>query len=358
MSSGRVISKSRLFVAGFIGTCPLLAGSSLIEGSQVAAGPPLQDDYRVKFEFTPAEGLGLEKGVCRRDPSDIILADGHYYLWYSRTRREDTKPGLSGYPSGYQASVWYAVSTDQGHTWREMGQAIPKGDPGSFDCTATFTPNILVLEERYYLYYTAVGPGYDNGPFADRNRTSIGVAESESPDGPWVKMSSEPVFESTRNPELFDSYRVDDTCFIVRDSRIWMYFKGRQWRNTPANTKMGVAVSSRPEGPFERLNGGEFVHDSGHEVLVWPFGGGVMSLVSEYGPHGLTLQYAPDGIQFRIVGRIPTPYPTAPGLFRADLTDRGAFGKGVAWGISMATYGPDPYLHRFRIELENAGAED
>ena len=342
----------------FLLSCVSLAGS--VSGQEKAdrQQPSVGDRYQVTFHYTTAVGLGLEKGVCRRDPSDSIEVNGQYYIWYSKVRREDALPGLHGYPSGYQASVWFAVSSDQGYTWSEVGEAIPKGDSGMFDSTATFTPNILVFQDRYYLYYTAVGPGYDNGPYANRNRTSIGVAEADSPDGPWVKMSDTPILRSSQDRNRFDSYRADDTCFVVRDDQIWMYFKGRQWENTPANTKMGVAVAARPDGPFERLNRGRFVQDSGHEVLVWPFGSGVMSLVSEYGPNGLTLQFAENGINFEIVGQLPSKYPTAPGIFRADFTDPAAMGKGVEWGISMATYGPDPYLHRYQIQLTQVGTAD
>ncbi len=307
--------------------------------------------YRPTFRYASVTGIGREEGVCRRDPSDVIKVGDTYYVWYTKVVRKDTTSGRHGYPSGYQGSVWYAAGSDDGRTWVEKGEAIAKGKAGAFDCTATFTPNILVWRNRYWLYYTAVGPGFDNGPYADRNRTAIGLAAADSPHGPWRRVSERPVLQSTRDPKRFDSYRVDDTCFIVRDGRIWMYYKGRQWKNTPRNTKMGVAVAERPEGPFARLNGGEPVQDSGHEVLVWPHVAGVMSLVSNTGPHGMTLQYAGDGVSFEIVGRLPKNYPKAAGVFRADLTDAGACGKGVAWGISMAAYGGDPYLHRYEVAL-------
>ena len=196
-----------------------------------------------------------------------------------------------------------------------------------------------------------MGPDFDNGPYADRNRTAIGLAMADSPDGPWRKVSRQPVLVSTRDPKRFDSYRVDDCCFVVREGKIRMYYKGRQWQNTPRNTKMGVAVGDRPGGPFKRLNDGQPVQDSGHEVLVWPHGAGVMSLVSRTGPHGQTLQYAEDGVRFRVVGRLPRDYPKAPGIFRPDLTDPAARAEGTHWGIAMASYGGDPHLVRYEIKL-------
>ena len=321
-----------------------------------ATNPPPQasangPQYKVAFSFAPAEGLGHEKGLCRRDPSDIIGAGDEHFVWYTKVERWGVKTGRHGYNSGYQGEVWCAVSSDAGRTWKELGRAIAKGPAGAFDCTGVFTPNILAWDGKYYLYYTAVGPDFDNGPYEDRNRTAIGVAVSDSPRGPWVKSKSNPVLKSTRDPNRFDSYRVDDSCFVVRGGKIWMYYKGRQWKNTPANTKMGVAVAERPEGPFTRVNEGRTVQPGGHEVMVWPWGDGVMSLVSKHGRVGQTLQYAADGVRFKSAGTIPSPYPRAPGLFRPDLTDPDAKLTDRLWGISMTAKDGDPYLQRYEIAL-------
>jgi len=303
----------------------------------------------LRFHYSPASGLGQQDGICRRDPSDVICVDGKDYVWYTKVVASDTVAGHHGYPSGYQGSVWYAVSADDGHTWREQTESIPRGTGSAFDSTGTFTPNILVFGNTYFLYYTAVGLAFDNGDYVDRNRTSIGLAVSDSPVGPWHKVPTNPVFATSRDPRRFDSYRVDDTSFLIRDGMIWMYYKGRQWKNTPSHTKMGVAVARRPEGPFERLHDGKYVQDSGHEVVVWPENDRVMSLVSPTGPHGRTLQMAEDGICFNIVGSLPGNLPKSAGLLRTDLTRPAANRTAPPWGISMATYRGDPYLQRFEI---------
>ncbi len=348
--TGRRVGKASVVPPASTTDAPAMPAPTSRPRGQAVAAPGEATRYAVSFTFGEAAGIGRESGVCRRDPSDVIRVGRTCYVWYTRVRREDTQPGRHGYPSGYQGTVWYAASRDQGRTWTEKGQAVPKGPDGAFDCTATFTPNVLVWKGKYYLYYTAVGPGFDNGPYADRNRTAIGLAVADAPGGPWKKVSRRAVLATTRDPERFDSYRVDDACLLVRGGKVWMYYKGRQWRRTPGQTKMGVAVADRPEGPFRRLHDGRPVQDSGHEVLVWPHGEGVMSLVSATGPHGRTLQLADDGVHFRVVGRLPRSYPRAPGLFRPDLAETPARGKGVRWGICMAP-GRDPYLRRFEIAL-------
>jgi arylsulfatase len=297
----------------------------------------------VSFRFADVPGIGKESGLCRRDPSDAIKVGDTYYVWYSKTTRKRKL-----YPSGYNATVWYATSKDEGRTWSEQGESIVLSDEG-FDSFGIFTPNILVADGTYYLFYTAVAKGFSNKGYSDIERTAIGLAVSDSPAGPWRKVKGNPVLESSRDPKRFDSFRVDDTCFIVQDGKYWMYYKGRQWENTPGHTKMGVAVADSPAGPYRRLNDGRFVQDSGHEVLVWPQGDGVMSLVSGTGPRGRTLQYAADGLAFRVEAKLPGRYPHAPGAFRPDLTDAAALGKGITWGIGMV-HGRDPYLVRYEIE--------
>src|SRR5210317_2050409 len=69
--------------------------------------------------YSPAKGIGVEEGVMRRDPSDIIKVGDLYYVWYSK--------GKIG--PGYDATVWFATSPD-GRVWTEQGMALPKGKPG------------------------------------------------------------------------------------------------------------------------------------------------------------------------------------------------------------------------------------
>jgi hypothetical protein len=49
--------------------------------------------------------------------------------------------------------------------------------------------------------------------------TAIGIAVSDTPDGPWRKMAGGPVLKATGDPKDFDSMLVDDACLIVRGGR-------------------------------------------------------------------------------------------------------------------------------------------
>ena len=156
----------------------------------------------------------------------------------------------------------------------------------------------------------------------------------------------------------FDSLRVDDAAVVVRDYdgdgdlEVGLYYKGRDFKHGvrgPGLTKMGLAVAQSPEGPYIRVNRGAAVLPESHEVLVWPHREGVAA----YASTSQTLEFASDGIDFLNprLGILTLPRPSAPGLFRPDLTSPRTFGRGVRWGISMRG-GPYPYLVRFEIDLE------
>jgi len=313
----------------------------------VSAGPVVAEppEATIHFDIMPAPGIGRQPGVCRRDPSDVIEVGGKHYVYYTKVAK-----GAPLFPSGYHGSVWCAVSEDGGKSWRELGEAIPKGAPGAFDSTATFTPNILGWKGRFYLYYTAVGDAFDNGPYAERNRTVIGVASSNSPEGPWKKQPA-PVLESTRDPSRFDSYRIDDSCLMPDGERILMFYKGRAWKKPPIQTRMGVAAARSPLGPFKRLNDGKPVQDGGHEVLVFRHAGKFWSLTSPVGPAGNRLLVTGNPLDFsHWAARLKGRAPMAPGLFRPELTGCRPAGR-TRWGIAMATDQGTPYLRRFEFTV-------
>ncbi len=311
-----------------------------------------KDTYHVSYSFTNIPGLLSEKGITRRDPSDVIKFEGNYYVWYTKSTK--------GF-SGYDATIWYAVSKD-GLAWEEKGEALPRGESGSWDEYSVFTPNILMAIGKCFLYYTGVKPTQGNvdGKFENNSKTditAIGVAVSLTPNGPFKRITKNPVIEISNQPDAFDSYRVDDACLLFIDNKYWLYYKGRSrtyGSQGPAHTKMGVAFADKPEGPFIKYENNPVI-SSGHEVMVWPYKKGVMTILSDHGPDGKTLQFAKDGLSFENVGVFGDDYPKAPGAFRiGNFMDSSEKTGGIDWGISMC-YGDDsnwPHLLRYEINIE------
>ena len=308
----------------------------------------LKDEFTgVRFQYEELRGIGYEQGYTRRDPSDIIKVDDTYYVYYTKVK--DRAPG-------YWGTLWYAVSTDQGYTWEEKGEVLGRGNDGTFDSQATFTPNIIYARGRYWLYYTGVKPtpGNLNDEFENNSTTditAIGVAVSDSPGGPFKRVTDEPILTVSIEPEKFDSFRVDDAALIYRNGLFWLYYKGRSrmyGELGPRNTQMGVAFSKSPEGPFEKLNSP--LLSENHEVMIWPFRRGVATLAS----FSSTFEYASDGIDFTFcsLGVNVENRPNAPGAYRPDLTNPVVEGGRLTWGIGMVHNGNEAYLIRYSTLYE------
>ena len=256
----------------------------------------------VTVTHSALEGIGEEPGVMRRDPSDIIKVDDIYYVWYS-------KGTIS---PGYDATVWYATSTD-GHQWTEKGMSLGKGEAGTWDGASVFTPNILVAEGRYWLFYTGTSKKFGKGFNPD---SKIGIAVSDSPDGPWERLDSNPALSNSDDADQFDSHLVDDACLLVREGKYYFYYKGRQQGKSPAQTQMGLAIADQPQGPYVRHESNPVIPGN-HEVLVWPQGSGVAAMIGTTGPKAITnsILYSKDGLEFSKTHKVKNG-PWAGGMFR------------------------------------------
>lgn len=293
----------------------------------------------VTVSHSALEGIGAEAGVMRRDPSDIIKVGGLYYVWYSKGKISP----------GYDATVWYATSKD-GRAWNEQGMALGKGKPGSWEGASIFTPNILVAEDRYWLFYTGTSRTYQKGFNPD---SKIGIAVSDSPDGPWERLATNPALSNSDNADKFDSHLVDDACLITRDGKYWFYYKGRQLGKGPGQTQMGLAIADHPQGPYVR-HGANPVIPGNHEVLVWPQGSGVAAMIGTTGPKAITnsILYAEDGVHFSKTHKVVTG-PWAGGAYRPEAFTQSGKGTIPEWGVEIGRAkgkrGTLPFIHRFDI---------
>ena len=337
---------------------------------------PYDNELYASFKYSPAHGLGYEEGVSRRDPSRIIRVNGLYYVYYTRSissvepvgykKADDTTPAVTW---DYSA-IYYATSED-GHHWQEQGKAIGPGPRGEFDDRSVFTPDVLEWDGKYYLYYQAV-----KAPYGVRSRNVIGMSWAESPDGPWQRWPK-PVLEPGQPGEwlgqqddrsaitkagAFDSLKVHDPTLLVRDGRLWLYYKAHPM-GMRGETKLpypdfstGVAIAEAPEGPFVKspLNP---VLNSGHEVVVWPWKSGVAALVTANGPEKNTVQYAGDGLNFEVKSLVVLP-PDAAGLYVPDAHSDTDDGQGFTWGLSHVAQRPKdgrPWPHLIRFDTDFTG---
>ncbi len=288
----------------------------------------------MKFVYSDLKGLDFNANITRRDPSPVIKIEGKYYFYYSKTPSID----------GYDATIWYAVSED-GKSWSEGGMVLDKGEGDAFDAGAVFTPTTLLSNGYVYLFYTGVRADFYNLSLEANGLTAIGLAKSKNPQGPFERVYTEPILRTGISPE-FDSHRVDDSCIIAHGGKYYMYYKGRQLHLSPKETKMGLAVADKPEGPYIKYESNP-VLDSGHEVCVYPNNGGFMALTTDTGEQGNSYLFSSDGIAFNRLGELIVPQSVGPYREDAYQNDKSF---NLSWGVFHDNRDGRPYLRRFDVE--------
>ncbi|WOO40855.1 enolase C-terminal domain-like protein [Rubellicoccus peritrichatus] len=305
-----------------------------------------------------------ESGMIRRDPSAVIQTeDGLYHVWYSKST------GIShGFNTGDDnnktfpwdySEVWHATSKDGWH-WEEQALAVGQGEPGAYDDRSVFTPEVLAHEGKYYLVYQVV-----QSPYKCRSMEHISMAVADSPYGPWTKVPG-PIVKTSADGEWegeednrfavsrkgsFDSHKVHDPCLMAYNGKFYLYYKGEpmgeQMFFGGRETKWGVAIADKPEGPYVKSPFNP-ITNSGHEVCVWHYNGGIAAMLTTDGPEKNTLQWSPDGINFEIQSVIKGA-PEANGLFRTPDTDKGPL-EGLRWGLCHIVSANAGFIQRFEID--------
>lgn len=290
--------------------------------------------------------LNHQDGVIRRDPSKVILVDGIYYTWYTKTTGEAVGFG-SGDPAAKVfpwdlSEVWYASSTDGWH-WQEQGIAVSMGVSGRFDDRSVFTPEVLAHSGMYYLVYQAI-----KAPYLNRTKNTVAMAMSDSPHGPWKKLDK-PILEASDTGEWlgdqddrfkvktqgeFDSHKVHDPTLLFYKDKFYLYYKGERKgeKNTAGGREIrwGVAIADNVEGPYVKSEYNPITH-SGHELCVWQYNEGIAMVSSHDGPEKKTIQFAKDGINFEIMSYIEY-VPSAMGLVES-LNKNSHPTAGLSWGL-------------------------
>ena len=306
-------------------------------------------EWYTGFTYTPLKGIGFEEGIHRRDPSSIIEYKGNNYVFYTKSsgpyfgRSHIGNKNSKLFPWDY-AEIYIAKS-DDGINWKEIGPALKPGDSGNYDSRTVCTPDILFHENLFFLVYQTQS---DDEIYTGRSE-NVGLAISESPEGPWEKLSV-PILKPMNSGEWFDEqncYNSGSFTGVTHDpslyyfkNKFWLYFKcgygnqdlekGRSHKYAGPDTRWGVAFSHKAEGPYKHS---EFnpVTNSGHETMLWHFNGGLAALLNRDGPEKETIQWSEDGINFEIMSYV-TNSPQAGGAFRGNKNNTHPL-EGIRWGL-------------------------
>lgn len=320
-------------------------------------------DWSLVFSQEQLKGdFAIDTTMIRRDPSAVIKVGKLYYNYYTRGTRRRPNGEEKFFPWD-ECDVWYATSKD-GYKWKEQGPAVVRGEKGAFDDASVFTPEILAHDGMYYLVYQCV-----QNPYVHRVKNTVGMAVASSPAGPFKKLAS-PILRPTNNGQWdkgdhdevlkkgdFDSHKVHDPCLLYYNNKYYLYYKGERMGEEAMHgqreIKWGVAIADNPTGPYIKSPYNP-ITNSGHEVCVWPYNGGIALIHTDDGPERHTIQWSPDGINFEVMGTIGKT-PKAFGIYRNNDHDLNP-SEGIRWGLCHK-YGGDHwrtgynYIQRFDTKV-------
>lgn len=225
----------------------------------------------LSFSPTPCDGGFRMEGYwvwC----GSVVEEPGKGYHMYA-ARWPQTHPMFEGYI--YMSEIVRAWAPEMTGPYKFVEKILPCGNPDRWCGRMAHNPTVVRYGNRFLLYF--IGSTYCHEvPARDKieedsvnrvaiySRIRIGLAIADSPAGPWSVME-EPVLQP--RPGNWDAAVVTNPApCVMADGRIFLYYRS----NTPQGLRIGLAVATKPEGPYERVGNGPVL--SGFNVedpYVW-----------------------------------------------------------------------------------------
>lgn len=186
---------------------------------------------------------------------------------------------------------------------------LGRRDTGRWDAHVYHNPNVLRVDDTYYLYYMA---NRGDGSFwSHRNNQRIGVASAGHPAGPW-RPSEEPVIDVT--PNAWDALMTSNPAACLQpDGRVRVMYKAVSQGPMPfgGTVRHGVATADSPLGPFTKHPDPVLDHPTAkfaaEDPYIWHDGSRLRCLVKDQGGHytgfptrALCLFESTDGLDWRL----------------------------------------------------------
>lgn len=165
--------------------------------------------------------LSVEMG----DPFLLCPSTGGYYLY--------------GTSEKYDGFVTYR-SRDL-VTWEEIPQVFDPLQEGAWGTSCHWAPEVYERDGKFYMFYSA---NWKENPDGEEEVFRIGVAQSDSPEGPFVNVSDSPLFDPLY-PVIDANVFFDD-----KSGRAYLYFSRCCYKH-PVETALSAKM--RLEGVYQEI---------------------------------------------------------------------------------------------------------
>ncbi len=148
------------------------------------------------------------------------------------------------FSSPIRVEVFEAHSLD-GLTWRidPAPRLSPTGEPSDFDGLRVETPDVVLVDGRYHLYYSGCTGTCEDGVYA------IGHATSE--DGTrWSRDPANPVISAQPQPDRWGAYTAVEPGIVYEpgDGRFLLYYVGARTEAVSGRTELAILLATSPDG--------------------------------------------------------------------------------------------------------------
>ena len=176
------------------------------------------------------------------DPYVLLASDGHYYMY-----------GTGGVEDGFGC-----YRSDDLVNWEYLGAVYKGNTHDSWAESCFWAPEVYERDGKFYMFFSA---NWKVNPTAELENFLIGVAVSDSPEGPFKEVSDAPLF----NP----GYPViDANVFFDEDGRCYLYYSRCCYKH-PVESE--VAQWAREKGMYDEIEeswiyGVEIAPDFSHVI--------------------------------------------------------------------------------------------
>lgn len=153
--------------------------------------------------------------------SPIRAADGTYHIYYAQWPR---KEGFDSWTTYGEVLHAVAPKLDGPYVFHDV--ALGARGNQFWDGESVYNPTVHFFNGKYYLYYTGTTGKNRKSYWEHRNNQRIGVAVSDSPNGPW-KRFDKPMIDVSPERDAPDSLMTANPAITqMPDGKYLMVFKG------------------------------------------------------------------------------------------------------------------------------------
>jgi beta-xylosidase len=155
----------------------------------------------------------------------VLQTGGKYYMYGTGGGAKD---GFSAY-----------TSTDL-VTWTPVGQVYFGNNEKSWGIHSFWAPEVYEVNKKFYMFYSAQ---WKHNPINELEKFRIGVAVADRPEGPFLDISSKPLFDP--------GYPIiDANVFFDKDGQAYLYYSRCCYKHS---VKSEIADMAKKKGWFNEI---------------------------------------------------------------------------------------------------------